>query len=86
MNHFPSVVDRQLACVMPQEKKQILNYFKVTLTSLGVLIPLQKVKSQTSDTDNSHLVRCTKRLKETHFTGVLEKRNKEQEGDQIKTF
>lgn len=46
MNHFPSPVDRQLACVIPQEKKQILNYFKITLTSPGVLIPLQKLKSQ----------------------------------------
>lgn len=38
-----------------------------------------------SDTANSDLVRCTRRLKETHFTGGLEERNKEQGGDQIKT-
>jgi len=29
-----------------------------------------------SDRDNSDLVRCTRRLKETRFTGVLEERNK----------
>lgn len=44
-------------------------------------MPLWKVKSHMSDTDNSDLVRCTRRPKETHFTGVLEKKNKEQGGD-----
>lgn len=86
MNHFPSIVDRQLSCLILQEKKQILNYFKLTLTSIGVLIPLWKVKSQMSDTNNSDLIRCTRKLKETHFASVLEETNKEQGRDQIKTF
>lgn len=45
-------------------------------------MPLWKVKSHMSDRDHSDLVRCTKRPKETRFTGVLEERNKEQGGDQ----
>lgn len=85
MNHFPSIVDGQLSCLIPQEKKQILNYFKLTFTSIGILISLWKVKSQMSDRNNSDLIRCTRKLKETHFAGVTGERNKEQGGDQIKT-
>lgn len=85
MNHLPSTVNTHLSYLILQEKKQILNYFKLTLTSTGVLILLWKAKSQMADTDSSDLVRCTRRLKETHFTGVLEERNKEQGGHQIKT-
>lgn len=46
----------------PQEKREILNYLK--LTCISTLIPLQKAKSD--------FVRCTRRrLKETHSTTAI---------------